>query len=228
MSEKVFETGVSGLDKMMGGGINWGSTVTIASDLLDRVTLCHQFVENALNRGFIVNYWCFKEAPERVRFLMEGSGMEVEKYVKNRQLQFFTPLETEQTRTLKGTGELLRVFNDFTNDAMKRVALHVMGGKKVMFVLNNVSALNDLLYEDPRWKDFTTKGATWLRRLVKVISVQISDMKDLEVAESIADFCIVMKNIDGIPYIKATKVSTSGWVPYIPTEKGIVIAEEFL
>ena len=111
---------------------------------------------------------------------------------------------------------------------MKRVALHVMGGKKVMFVLNNVSSLNDLLHEDPRWKDFTTKGSTWLRKLVKVISIQICDLKDLEDAEALADFCIVMKNIDGIPYIKATKVSTSGWVPYILTEKGIEIAEAFL
>jgi len=228
MGDKFFETGVAGLDTMMGGGIRWGSTVSIASDLIDRVTLCHQFVENALERGFIVNYWCFKEAPERVKYLMEESDMHVEKYEKDRQLQFFTPLENEMTRTLQQSGELLKVFNDFTNDAMKRVALHVMSGKKVMFVLNNVSALNDLLYEDPRWKDFTTKGATWLRRLVKVISFQICDMKDLEVAEAMADFCIVMKNIDGIPFIKATKVSTAGWVPYIPSEKGIVIAEDFI
>jgi len=228
MGDKFFETGVDGLDTMMGGGIRWGSTVSIASDLMDRVTLCHQFVENALERGFIVNYWCFKEAPERVKYLMEESDIHVEKYEKDRQLQFFTPLENEMTRTLQQTGELLKVFNDFTNDAMKRVALHVMGGKKIMFVLNNVSALNDLLYEDPRWKDFTTKGTNWLRRLVKVISFQICDLKDLDVAEAMADFCLVLKNIDGIPFIKATKVSTAGWVPYIPTDKGIIIAEDFI
>ena len=229
MSAKFFETGVRGLDIMMGGGIRWGSTVSIASDLVERVSLCHQFVENALERGFIINYWCFKEAPERVRYIMEEeSGIHVEKYEKERQLQFFTPLETEITRNLQDSSQLLKVFNDFTNDAMKRVALHVMGGKKVMFVLNNVSSLNDLLHEDPRWKDFTTKGSTWLRKLVKVISIQICDLKDLEDAEALADFCIVMKNIDGIPYIKATKVSTSGWVPYILSEKGIEIAEAFL
>jgi len=125
MGDKFFETGVAGLDTMMGGGIRWGSTVSIASDLIDRVTLCHQFVENALERGFIVNYWCFKEAPERVRYLMEESDIHVEKYEKDRKLQFFTPLENEKTRTLQQTGQLLKVFNDFTNDAMKRVALHV-------------------------------------------------------------------------------------------------------
>jgi len=229
MSAKFFETGVRGLDIMMGGGIRWGSTVSIASDLVERVSLCHQFVENALERGFIINYWCFKEAPERVRYIMEEeSGIHVEKYEKERQLQFFTPLETEITRNLQDSSQLLKVFNDFTNDAMKRVALHVMGGKKVMFVLNNVSSLNDLLHEDPRWKDFTTKGSTWLRKLVKVISIQICDLKDLEDAEALADFCIVMKNIDGILYIKTTKVSTSGWVPYILSEKGIEIAEAFL
>ena len=102
----------------------------------------------------------------------------------------------------------------FDIDSMSLLIITPFQRNRCRQMKNNVSALNDLLYEDPRWKDFTTKGATWLRRLVKVISFQICDMKDLDVAESMADFCIVMKNIDGIPFIKATKVSTAGWVPY--------------
>ena len=70
MERNVFKTGLLGLDMMLGGGIRWGSTVTIASDLEDRVTLCHQIVENALKQGMIVYYLCFKEAPERIRYLM--------------------------------------------------------------------------------------------------------------------------------------------------------------
>lgn len=233
MEKNVFETGVSGLDLMLEGGIRWGSTVTIASDLHDRVTLCHQIVENALDRSFIVYYLCFKEAPERIRYLMEESGIDVSRYEKERLLRFYAPLETERTGALTSSelhraSELLKVFNEFITGIMKQVALHVMSGKRVIFVLNNVSALNDLLYEDPRWKDFTTRGSTWLRKLIKVVSFQISDMKDLDVAETIADFCVVMKNIDGIPYIKVTKVSNAGWVPYISTYNRIEIAEDFI
>jgi KaiC/GvpD/RAD55 family RecA-like ATPase len=233
LEKNVFETGVSGLDLMLEGGIRWGSTVTIASDLHDRVTLCHQIVENALDRSFIVYYLCFKEAPERIRYLMEESGIDVSRYEKERLLRFYAPLETERTGALTSSelhraSELLKVFNEFITGIMKQVALHVMSGKRVLFVLNNVSALNDLLYEDPRWKDFTTRGSTWLRKLIKVVSFQISDMKDLEVAETIADFCVVMKNIDGIPYIKVTKVSNAGWVPYISTYNRIEIAEDFI
>jgi KaiC/GvpD/RAD55 family RecA-like ATPase len=233
LEKNVFETGVSGLDVMLEGGIRWGSTVTIASDLHDRVTLCHQIVENALDRSFIVYYLCFKEAPERIRYLMEESNIDVSRYEKERLLRFYAPLETERTGALTSSelhraSELLKVFNEFITGIMKQVALQVMSGKRVLFVLNNVSALNDLLYEDPRWKDFTTRGSTWLRKLIKVVSFQISDMKDLEVAETIADFCVVMKNIDGIPYIKVTKVSNAGWVPYISTYNRIEIAEDFI
>lgn len=231
MDKNVFETGLPGLDMMMGGGIRWGSTVTIASDLEDRVTLCHQIVENALKQGLIVYYMCFKEAPERIRYLMEESNIDVEKYERERLLRFYTPLEKEQigmSSKAREASELLKVFNDFITGIMKQVALHVMSGKKVMFVLNNVGALNDLLYEDPRWKDFTMKGSTWLRRLIKVISLQIADLKDLDAAETIADFCIVLQNIDGIPYIKVTKHSLAGWIPYMSSYNQIEIAEEFI
>ena len=229
MGFRRFETKVAGLDKMLGGGIRWGSSVTIAGDLLDRETLCHQIVANALKRGFIVYYLCFKEAPERLRVLMqEEAGLDTEPFEKKRLLRFFTPLETEFTRTLKDSGELIKTFDKFTRKMMRDVALYVMRGKKVLFVLNNVSALADLLHEDPGWKDFITKGSSWLKKLVKVVSIQISDLKDLSLAESIADFCIVLKDTDGIPYIKATKVSLSGWVPYRSTSHGIEVAEEYL
>ena len=228
MSKRLFETGVKGLDALLGGGIRWGSSVTLASDLLDRVTLCHQIIANALRENFVVLYWCFKEAPERIRFMMEELDVDIEKYEKKRLLRFYTPLETELTRDLKESSELLKILDNFTMKMMKDVALLVMRGKKVLFILNNVSALADLLNEDPKWKDFTTKNSTWLRKLVRVISIQISDLKDLELADTLADFCLVMKNIDGIPYIKVTKLSTAGWVPYRLTNEGIEIAEEFL
>lgn len=228
MRARLFETKIKGLDELLGGGIRWGSTVTIASDHFDRLTLCHQIVANALKRGFIVYYLCFKEAPERLRLIMNEANIDAEQYEKKRFLRFYTPLETELTRELKGSGELMKMMDEFTSRMMRDVALHVIRGKKVLFVLNNVSAVCDLLQEDPRWKDFITKGSSWLRKLVKVISIQICDLKDLELAESIADFCLVLKNIDGIPYIKATKVSISGWVPYRSTSNGIEVAEEFL
>lgn len=228
MGKRLFETKIETLDMMIGGGIRWGSSVTIASDLFDRVTLCHQIVGNALKRGFIVYYLCFKEAPERLRILMKEAHLNAEHYEEKRLLRFFTPIETEYTRTLKDSGELIKVMDRFTKKMMRDVALYVMRGKKVLFVLNNVSALADLLYEDPRWKDYITKGSSWLKKLIKVVSIQISDMKDLELAESIADFCLVLKEIDGIPYIKATKVSISGWVPYRSTPEGIQVAVEYL
>jgi len=225
--KRVFETGLKGLDTILEGGIRWGSSVTIASDLFDRETLCHQIVKNALKRGFLVYYMCFKESPERLRLLMNEAGLNAEHYEKKGLLRFYTPLETELTRTLKDSAELIRTFDRFITKMMRDVTLHVLTGKKVLFVLNNVSALYDLLREDPKWKDFTTKGSSWLRRLVKVVSIQIAELKDLDAADSIADFCIVMKDMDGIPYIKATKVSTIGWVPYRTTPNGIEIAEEF-
>lgn len=228
MRTRVFETGVQGLDAMVSGGVRWGSSFTIASDLFDRVTLCHQIVQNVLRRGFIVYYMCFKESPERARLTMKELNLNVEHYEKKRLLRFYTPLETELTRSLKGSTELLKVMDKFTKGMMKDVALRVIRGKKVLIVINNVSALYDMLHEDPRWKDFITKGSSWLRKLIKVISINIADLRHLEAAESIVDFCIVLKNIDGIPYIKVTKVSTSSWVPYRSTQNGIEVAEEFL
>jgi len=228
LKARVFETKIDGLDELLGGGIRWGSSVSIASDHFDRLTLCHQIAANALKRGFIVYYLCFKEAPERLRLLMKEANLNAEHYERKHLLRFYTPLETELTRELKEPAELIKVFDEFTTKMMRDVALHVIRGRKVLFVLNNVSALLDLLHEDPRWKDFITKGASWLRKLVRVVSIQICDLKDLEAAESIADFCIVLKNIDGIPYVKATKVSTSGWVPYKSTPNGIEVAKEFL
>jgi len=225
---KVFETGIKGLDAMLGGGMRWGSAFTIVSDLLDRETLCHQIIGNSLKRGFIVYYLCFKEAPERVRLLMKEMNLNAEYYEKKGLLRIFTPLETELTRTLKESSELIKVMDKFTTKMMRDVTLHVITGKKVLFVINNVSALYDLLHEDPRWKDFLTKGSTWIRKLVKVISINIADSKDLAVAESIVDFCILMKNIDGIPYVNLTKVPGPGWVPYRSTQDGIEIVEEFL
>jgi KaiC/GvpD/RAD55 family RecA-like ATPase len=228
MKPRVFETKVKGLDTLLGGGIRWGSAVTIASDLFDRVILCHQIVANALKRGFLVYYLCFKEAPERLRLIMKESNLNAEYYEKKGLLRFYTPLETELTRKLKDSAELIREFDNFVSRMMKDVALKVVTGKKVLFVSNNVSATYELLHEDPKWKDFITKGSSWLRRLVRVVSIQIADLKDWEAAESIADFCIVLKNIDGIPCIKATKVSAAGWVPYRLTQDGIEIAEEFM
>lgn len=224
----LFRTGIKSLDAMLGGGIRWGTSVTIASDLLDRVTLCHQIVGNSLRRGFLVYYLCFKESPERLRLIMKESNLNSYQYEKKRLLRFFTPLETELTQRLKDAAGLIKVMDEFTKRMMRDVAIHVMKGKKVLFVLNNVSACYNLLHEDPRWKDFITKGSSWLRKFIKVISIQIADLKDLEAADSIADFCIVLKNIDGIPFIKATKVSTFGWIPYRTTENGIEVAEEFL
>ena len=228
MRSRLFETGIKGLDAMLNGGIRWGSSVTIAGDLSDRVTLCHQIVANALRRRFLVYYLCFKEAPERLRLLMKESKLNADHYEKKGLLRFHTPLETELTRRLKDSAELMRVLDKFITRMMRDVTLQVIRGKKILFVLNNVSAAFDLLHEDPRWKDFTTKGSSWLRKLVKVISIQIADLKDLEAADSLADFCLVLKNIDGIPYIKATKVSTFGWVPYRSHQNGIEVAEEFL
>jgi len=226
--KRAFETGVNGLDAMLEGGIRWGSSVTIASDLFDKLTLCHQIVKNALKRGFLVYYMCFKEAPERLRLLMSETGLNADHYEKKGLLRFYTPLETELTRTLKDSAELIKVFDKFITNLMRDITLHVLTGKKVLFVLNNVSALYELLREDPKWKDFTTKGSSWLRRLVKVVSIQIADLRDSEAADSIADFCLILKDIDGIPYIKATKVSAFGWVPYRSTQNGIEIAEEFI
>jgi hypothetical protein len=212
----------------MNGGIRWGSSVSIVSDLFDRTTLCHQIVVKALEKDFVVWYLCFKEAPERIRFMMSELDADPTKFERQRSLRFYTPLETELTRDLKEPSELLKILDKFINKMMKDVTLQVMKGKKVLFVLNDVSALADLLYEAPGWKDFTVKGSTWLRKLIKVISIQIADLKDLELADTLADFCLVMKNIDGIPYIKVTKFSTAGWVPYRFDGNRIEIAEEFI
>jgi KaiC/GvpD/RAD55 family RecA-like ATPase len=227
-NKQRFETGVNGLDTMLEGGIRWGSTVTIASDSVDKEKLCHQLVKNALKRGFIVYYLCFKEAPERLRLTMNEDGFNAEHYEKRGLLQFYTPLETELTRRLKDSAELIREFDKFITRMMRDVALKVVTRKKVLIVSNNVSAIYSMLSEDPKWKDFITKGSSWLRRLVKVVGVQLADLKDAEAADTIADFCIIMKSMDGVPYIKATKVSSVGWVPYRSTPNGIEIAEEFV
>jgi hypothetical protein len=111
---------------------------------------------------------------------------------------------------------------------MKDITLRVITGKKALVVINNVSAIYDLLHEDPKFKDFLTKGSSWLRKLIKIININIADLRHLEAAESIVDFCIIMKDIDGIPYIKLTKIAASGWVPYKSTQNAIEIAEEFM
>lgn len=223
-----FETGVKGLDDLLDGGIRWGSTVTIASDFIDREKLCHQIVRHSLEHGFLVYYLCFKEAPERIRLNMNETGFNVENYEKKGLLRFHTPLDTELTRRLKDSAELIKEFDRFITRMMRDVALKVVTRKKILIVSNNVSSIYTMLSEDPKWKDFITKGSSWVRRLIKVVGIQIADLKDAEAADAIADFCIIMKNIDGVPYIMATKVSSIGWVPYRSTLNGIEIAEEFL
>lgn len=228
MSARVFETGVKGLDAMLGGGIRWGSLFNIVSDLFDRETLCHQIIANALRRGFIVYYLCFKEAPERVRLLMKEMNLNAEHYEKKRLLRFYTPFEADLTRASKESAELIKAFDKFLAGMMKDITLRVITGKKALVVINNVSAIYDLLHEDPKFKDFLTKGSSWLRKLIKIININIADLRHLEAAESIVDFCIIMKDIDGIPYIKLTKIAASGWVPYKSTQNAIEIAEEFM
>lgn len=213
---------------MLGGGIRWGSSFNVVSDLFDRETLCHQIIANVLRRRFIVYYLCFKEAPERVRLQMKEMNLNAEHYEKKRLLRFFTPLESESARTLKDSSELIKEMDKFTTKMMRDITLAVITRKKVLVVINNVSAFYDLVHEDPKFKDFLTKGSSWLKKLIKVISINIADLRHLEVGESIVDFCIVLKNIDGIPYIKLTKVASSDWVPYRSSRKGIEIAEEFI
>ncbi len=159
---------------------------------------------------------------------MNEMGFNVEHYEKKGLLRFHTPLETELTRRLKDSAELIKEFDRFITRMMRDVALKVVTRKKILIVSNNVSSIYAMLSEDPKWKDFITKGSSWVRRLVKVVGIQIADLKDAEAADAIADFCIIMKNIDGVPYIMTTKVSSLGWVPYRSTPNGIEIAEEFL
>ena len=228
MGKRVFETGIKGLDVMLGGGIRWGSLFNIVSDSFDRETLCHQIVANTLRRGLIVYYLCFKEAPERVRLLMSEMNLKAEHYEKKRLLRFYTPFETQRARASKESAELIKAFDKFLAKMMKDITLRVITGKKVLVVINSVSAIYDMLHEDPKFMDFLSKGSSWLRKLIKVININVADLRHLKEAESIVDFCIIMKNIDGIPYIKLTKIATSGWVPYRSTGDAIEIAQEYM
>lgn len=228
MCARVFETGIKGLDVLLGGGIRWGSLVSIVSDLYDRVTLLHQIVANALSRGFIVYYLCVKEAPEQVRLLMKELNLNANHYENKRLLRFYTPFETALTEELKDSAGSIKIMSKFTKRMMRDVSLQILKGKKVLIVINNASALYDLLHDDPRWKDFLTRGLSWVRKLINVIGIDVGNSEDLEAAESIHDFCILLKNIDGIPYIKQTKMSIAGWVPYTTAQNQIEIAQEFI
>jgi len=225
---KVFETGIDGLDDILGGGIRWGSSLGILSDLVDREILLHQIVENSLKRGVFVYYTCIKEAPERIRLSMNEMDFNVEMYEKKGHLRFYTPLETEVTRRLKDSSELIKEFDKFASRLMREVTFKVIARKQVLLVFNSYSAIYAMMHEDPKWTDFISKDISWLRRLVKVVSIGLADLKDQTAADAFNDFCIQLENLDGIPYIKATKVSSVGWVPYRSTSKGIEIADEFM
>ncbi|HML03785.1 MAG TPA: ATPase domain-containing protein [Candidatus Bathyarchaeia archaeon] len=225
---KGFETGIAGLDDLLGGGIRWGCSLGILSDLIDREILLHQIVENALKRGVYVYYTCIKEAPERIRLSMNEMDFNAETYEKKGQLCFYTPLETEATRRLKNSGELIKEFDKFASRLMRTVTFKVIARKQVLLVFNSYSAIYAMMHEDPKWTDFISKDISWLRRLVKVVSIGLADLKDQTAADAFNDFCIQMENLDGIPYLKATKVSSADWVPYRSTPKGIEIADEFM
>jgi KaiC/GvpD/RAD55 family RecA-like ATPase len=225
---RMFQTGITGLDNILGGGIRWGSSVAIVSDLMDREILLHQIVENALKRGVYVFYICFKEAPERIKLSMDEAHFDSEFYEKNGHLRFYTPLETEMTRRLKNSAELIKEFDKFASRLMRAVTFKVLALKQVLLVFNSYSAIYTMMHEDPTWKDFISKEVSWLRRLVKVVSIGLSDLKDQDGADAYNDFCIHMEVIDGISYIKATKVSNLGWVPYRSTSNEIEIADEFI
>jgi KaiC/GvpD/RAD55 family RecA-like ATPase len=225
---KSFQTGIAGLDYILGGGIRWGSSVALVSDLIDREVLLHQIVENALKRGVYVYYVCFKEAPERIKLSMDEMHFASEDYEKKGHLRFYTPLETEMTRRLKNSAEMIKEFDKFSNRLMRDVTIKVLAFKQVLLIFNSYSAIYRLMHEDPKWGDFISKSESWLRRLVKVVSIGLSDLKDQAGADAFNDFCIHMENIDGITYVKATKVSSIGWVPYRSTSNGIEIADEFI
>jgi len=225
---RFFQTGVAGLDLILDGGIRWGVSVGLTSDLRDRDLLLHQIVENALKRGVYVYYCCFKEAPERIRISMEDMNFLPDEYERKGHLRFYTPLDTEMTRRLKSSAELIREFDKFASRLMRDVTFKVLALKQVLLVFNSYSAIYGMMHEDPTWTDFISKEVSWLRRLVKVVSIGLADLKDRPAANDFNDFCIEMENIDGIPYIRATKVSSIGWVPYRTTSTGIEIADEFV
>ncbi len=129
---------------------------------------------------------------------------------------------------MRDTSEIIRILSKFLSKLMVEVTIKVAQRRKLLFIVDNVSALYDLIGEDPRWKDFTTTGMTWVKRIMGAVTLQVADLEDLEVAESLSDFCIVLKNIDGIPYLKVTKSSTFGWTPYRITHGELEIAEDFL
>jgi KaiC/GvpD/RAD55 family RecA-like ATPase len=225
---RYFKTEIAGLDALLEGGIRWGVSVGLTSDLRDREVLLHQIVQNALKRGGYVYYCCFKEAPERIRLDMEEMNFSTEQYEKKGHLRFYTPLDTELTQRLKNSAELIREFDKFANRLMRDVTFKVLALKQVLLVFNSYSAIYSMMHEDPTWTDFISKKVSWLRRLVKVVSIGLADLKDRQAADDFNDFCIEMENIDGIPYIRATKVSTLGWVPYRSISNGIEIADEFM
>ena len=225
---RYFETGITGLDALLDGGIRWGVSVGLVSDLRDRDILLHQIVQNALKRGVYVYYCCFKEAPERIRLSMEDMNFSTEEYEKKGHLRFYTPLDTELTRRLKNAAELIKEFDNFANRLMRDVTFKVLALKQVLLVFNSYSAIYSMMHEDPTWTDFISHNTSWLRRLVKVVSIGLSDLKDRQAADDFNDFCIEMENMDGIPYIRATKVSSAGWVPFRSSQDGIVIADEFM
>ena len=225
---KYFQTDITGLDALLDGGIRWGLSVGVVSDLRDREILLHQIVQNALKRGVYVYYCCFKEAPERIRLSMEEMNFSTEQFEKKGRLRFYTPLDTELTRRLKSSAELIREFDKFASRLMRDVTFKVLAFKQVLLVFNSYSAIYSMMHEDPTWTDFISKEVSWMRRLVKVVSIGLSDLKDRPAADDFNDFCIEMENKEGIPYIRATKVSSVGWVPYRSTSDGIVIADEFM
>lgn len=225
---KCFQTEIAGLDSILDGGVRWGITLGITSDLRDREILLNQIVKNALKRGVYVYYCCFNEAPERVRLSMEEMNFSPEPYEKKGHLRFYTPLDTEVTRRLKNASELIREFDKFANRLMKEVTFKVLALKQVLLVFNSYSAIYNMMHDDPTWTDFLSHNVSWMRRLVKVVSIGLADLKDRPAADQFNDYCIEMENIDGIPYIRVTKVSTVGWVPYRTTADGIEIADEFV
>jgi KaiC/GvpD/RAD55 family RecA-like ATPase len=225
---RYFETQIPGLDALLEGGIRWGVSLGLTSDLRDREVLLHQIVKNALARGVYVYYCCFKEAPERIRLDMEEMNFSVDQYEKKGRLRFYTPLDTELTRRLKNSAELIREFEKFTNRLMREVTFKVLAFKQVLLIFNSYSAIYNLMHEDPTWSDFISKKVSWLRKLVKVVSIGLADLKDRPAADEFNDYCIELENIDGIPYVRATKVSSAGWVPYRATPDGIEIADEFV
>jgi KaiC/GvpD/RAD55 family RecA-like ATPase len=223
------KTGISGLDKILGGGLPRNSSILLVGPPgCGKTTLCQQFVNEGLKEKQNAIYITLDSRPEDIKKSMKNLGWNVEKYKKL--LTFIDcyswrtgkPKEKYSISNLANVNELNICFSE---------AIENMNKEQVnRNVIDSISTL--LLYADPTLvvkliPIIVAKAKQHGFTQLLVLEEGVHDEKTVSTLNYIADGLITFKMEEDKRLMKVERMKETKhhrkWVEFEVTNKGIKI-----